>query len=346
MLAGFIVTLAACNTTDTDPDDTNDPDNTNDPDDAEVIEDASLTDLSIDGTSIMGFDSATEAYTVVLSGDATAPVIDATQFDTTSDVTITNATDINSTVDSERTATITVTLADGSESMVYTILYETGIETVDLRSADDFVILAESAISSETASAVTGDIGVSPQAATYITGFSLIMDSTGTFATSSQITGEVFASDYTSPTPSNLTTAISDMRTAYTDAAGRTAHYTELYSGDLSGKTLTPGVYKFGTGVLVNTDLTLHGNATDVFIFQIDGSYTQASATAITLTGGALPENIVWQIADTVSIGTGAHFEGTVLAKTNIALGTGATMNGSLYAQTAVTLDAATVTKP
>jgi hypothetical protein len=219
-------------------------------------------------------------------------------------------------------------------------------DPVDLGSADDFVILAQSGVSSETTSTITGDIGLSPAAATYITGFSLTMDSTGTFSTSSQVTGNVYASDYTSPTPSNLTTAISDMQTAYVDAAGRAPNYTELYSGDLSGKTLTPGVYKFSNSVLINTDLTLDGSSTDVWIFQIEGSLTQASDIDIILSGGALAENIVWQVADTVSIGTGAHFEGTILAMTNISIGTNATVNGSLYAQTAITLDAATVTKP
>ncbi len=341
MLAGFIITLAACNTTQTNPDDTLEDD------DPVVTQDVTLRGLSVDGTSVIDFDTENEAYVWVMSeGQTTTPVIDATQYASSSTVLVEDATDVTSSVESERTTTITVTLEDESQSMVYTVLFKSNSDPVDLRSANAFVIIGESAISTETMSVVTGDIGVSPAAATYITGFSLIMDSTGTFATSSQITGHAYASDYTSKTPSTLTTAIGDMRTAYTDATSRTADYTELYSGDLSGKTLTTGVYKFGTGVLVNTDLTLHGNATDVFIFQIDGAYTQAATTDIILTGGALPENIFWQVADTVSIGTGAHFEGTVLAKTNITLGTNTTLNGSLYAQTAVTLDATTITKP
>jgi len=134
------------------------------------------------------------------------------------------------------------------------------------------------------------------------------------------------------------------METAYTDAAGRAANYTELYAGDISGKTLTAGVYKWSTDVLINSDVTLSGGANDVWIFQIAGKITQASATNITLTGGAQAKNIFWQAADTVSIGTTAHFEGTVLAMTNIELKTGATVNGRLLAQTAVTLQANTVT--
>ncbi len=355
LFAGVILTLAACSVTGDDTDDPNDDtmdpdDDTTDPvdDDTDPIDmDATLSDLSVNGVTVMGFLPATEDYVMILSSEnTTTPVVEAELTNADSTMDIVNAADVDSMSAADRTATITVTTSDESATTDYTILFDTNIETIDLGTADDFAILAETGISSETSSMVTGDIGVSPSAATYITGFSLIMDSTNTFATSSQVTGDVYASDYTSPTPSKLTTAISDMRTAYVAAAGRTANYTELYNGDLSGKTLTTGVYKFASSVLINTDLTLNGSATDVWIFQIEGSLTQAATTDIVLTGGALPENVFFQVADTVTVGTGSHFEGTILAMTNIAFNTNSTIDGSLYAQTAVTLDAVTVTKP
>jgi len=169
------------------------------------------------------------------------------------------------------------------------------------------------------------------------------MDATNQFSTSSQLTGKAYASDYTSPTPSNLTTAISNMEAAYVDAAGRAANFTELYAGNLSGKTLSPGVYKWGTGISANTNVTFSGTANDVWILQVSDGITIASGVNILLSGGAKASNIFWQAADTVTIGTGAHFEGTILAQTNISLGTNASINGRLYAQTAVTLDANTV---
>ena len=64
------------------------------------------------------------------------------------------------------------------------------------------------------------------------------------FSTSPQVTGKVYASDYASPTPANLTTAIGDMQTAFTDAAGRAASVTELGAGNIGGMTIGPGVYK------------------------------------------------------------------------------------------------------
>ena len=92
--------------------------------------------------------------------------------------------------------------------------------------------------------------------------------------------------------------------------------------------------------------MTLSGGPTDVWIFQIAGSVTQASATRVTLTGGAVPQNVFWQSADAVSIGTTAHFEGVMLAKTMVAVKTGASVTGRLLAQTAVTLQMNTVAQP
>ena len=221
-----------------------------------------------------------------------------------------------------------------------------GAACVSLGTAANYVILAKSGISTVPASVVTGNLGLSPAAASYITGFSLTADATNVFSTSPQVTGKIFAADYAAPTPSNLTTAVENMMTAYTDAAGRAAGVTELGAGDISGLTITPGVYKWSTGVVINTDVTLSGSATDVWIFQIAGGLTQASATRVTLAGGALAKNIFWQVFGIVDIGTTAHFEGIALVQTAITLKTGATANGRLLAQTAVALDASTVVQP
>lgn len=217
---------------------------------------------------------------------------------------------------------------------------------VDLGAAGGFVILAKTGISTVPGSAITGNIGLSPAAATYITGFSLTADSTNEFSTSPQVTGRVYAADYEVPTPANLTTAVGAMETAFTDAAGRAADYTELAAGDIGGLTLEPGVYKWGTGLLIPTDVTLQGSATDVWIFEIAQDLTMASATRVVLSGGAVPENIFWQVSGLVSLGTTAHLEGIVLVQTAATLATGASVNGRLLAQTEVTLDGSTVTKP
>jgi len=222
----------------------------------------------------------------------------------------------------------------------------TSPDAVNLPTAGDYVILAKTGISTTGATSITGDLGLSPAAADAITGFGLIADGSGVYATSSLVTGNVYASDYTSPTPSNLTTAVSAMETAYTNAAGRTADVTEYAAGDISGKTLYRGVYKWGTGVLITTDIAISGSSTDVWIFQIAQDLTVANGVKMTLSGGALAENIFWQVAGQVTMGTTASVKGIILCQTQIVLNTGAVLNGRALAQSAVTLDSNTVTQP
>lgn len=214
-----------------------------------------------------------------------------------------------------------------------------GPASVDLGAAGDFVILAKSGISNVPTSSITGNLGLSPATATALTGFALTMDSSGEFATSAQVNGMVYASTYTSPTPANLTVAVLDMQAAYTDAASRAPDHTELGAGNIGGLTLPPGVYKWGTGVTIPTDVTLSGGPNDTWIFQIAQDLTMSSATNVILSGGAVAQNICWQVFGVVEIGTTSHFEGVILSQTSIVLSTGASINGRLMAQTAVTLD-------
>jgi hypothetical protein len=219
--------------------------------------------------------------------------------------------------------------------------------TVDLGTAGGFVILTKTGISATGTAHVTGNIGVSPISHTAITGFGLIADPSNVFSTSALVTGQVFAADYAVPTPSNMTTAVGNMQTAYTAAAGRSTNYTELYAGDLTGRTLTRGVYKWGTGVMVSAGgVTISGTATDVFIFQVSQTLTLASGAAVNLTGGALAANVFWQVGGDVTIGTSAAMKGIILCQTAIIFRTGASFSGRALAQTAVTLDANGVTDP
>lgn len=220
-----------------------------------------------------------------------------------------------------------------------------GPKPVALGTAGKYVVLAKSAITNVPTSVITGNLAVSPAAASYITGFALTR--AGTRWTSPQVTGSVFAADNDAPTPSNLTTAIGNMQTAYTDAAGRpTPTELNLNAGALGGLVIPPGLYKFTSAVTVASDFTIAGAPNDVWIFQISGNMTMAAAKKMTLSGGARAKNIVWQVAGAVELGTTAHAEGIVLSQTAITLHTGASTNGRLLAQTAVNLEASTVTAP
>jgi hypothetical protein len=218
---------------------------------------------------------------------------------------------------------------------------------VNLGAAHNFTILSKSGISTVPNSVLTGNIGVSPIARTAITGFSETADSSTLFSTSDQVHGHIYAADNAGPIPAFMTMAVSHMEAACVDAAGRALpDFVELGAGEIGGRTLVPGLYKWGTGVSIAKDVTLSGGPNDVWIFQIAGTLTQAAATKVILTGGAQAKNVFWQPSDVVAIGTTAHFEGIILAKTMIAMKTGASMNGRLLAQTAVTLDQNVVTQP
>lgn len=222
-----------------------------------------------------------------------------------------------------------------------------GPAAVDLGSSGNFAVLAKSGISTTGTTSIAGDIGVSPIAATGMTGFALTMDSTNTFSTSDRVTGKAYASDYAVSTPAMMTTAISDMETAYTDAAGRTLPTaTELGAGNIGGMTLVPGLYKWSSDVTIPTNLTLNGGANDVWIFQIAQNLTISSGMRVILSGGAQAGNIFWQVGGQTTLGTTSVMNGNILDQTAIVLNTGATLNGRALAQTAVTFDSNAVTRP
>ena len=220
-----------------------------------------------------------------------------------------------------------------------------GLAVVNLGSAGNYVILAKTGISNISTSAITGDLGLSPAATSYITGLSLT-NATG-YATSAQVTGKIYAADMAAPTGINLTTAVENMITAYNDAAGRpTPDFLELGTGNIGGQTLTPGLYKWTTTVTMPSDVTISGGANDVWIFQISQNLLMSNGVHITLIGGAQAKNIFWQVAGQATLGTTSHFEGIILSMTGITLQTGASFKGRALAQTAVVLDGNTVVLP
>ena len=233
----------------------------------------------------------------------------------------------------------------------FTAIPPQGPGTINLGGAAIYTILSKTGISTTVGSSVTGNIGVSPAAATGITGFGLIMDPSNVFSKSSPsslVSGNVYAADYAVPTPANISTAVSDMENAFTTANGLvTSVITELGAGDITGMTLVPGLYKWSTGLLISASgVTLTGNANDTWVFQIGQGMTVANGAIIHLAGGAQAKNIYWITASDAVIGTTVDFSGNILSQTKIALNTGSKVTGRLLGQTAVTLDAATVVFP
>lgn len=216
--------------------------------------------------------------------------------------------------------------------------------TIDLGTAIDYVILAKTAINNFATSAITGDLGLSPAVTSYITGLAMT-DASG-YATSSQVTGKLYAADMANLTPANLAATIGDMFTAYNDAASRTMpDFVELGIGSMGDKIITPGLYKWTSDVIIPTNIILSGNVNDVWIFQIDGDLIASSAVNIILTGDAQANNIFWQVAGKATLGATSHFEGIILSRSGITLQTGASLNGQAFSQTAVTLDSNLIAK-
>jgi hypothetical protein len=233
-------------------------------------------------------------------------------------------------------------------------------DAVRLGKADKYVILTKTGISTVPTSAITGDIAVSPIAATAITGFGLSAHSTNKFSTTPQVVGQVFAADYAVPIPTRLTDAIGAMEAAYTDAKGRhTSSGNEYDSPAFSlgvqdgvlavlGSTaneMTSGVYTFKE-VTIGADIYFTGSATDIFIIQISGNLMQVDGTNVHLLGEAKAENIFWQVAGKVEVGTGSHMEGILLAKNQILFKTGSSLKGRAFSQTSCDLQVATITEP
>ena len=227
-----------------------------------------------------------------------------------------------------------------------------GPAPVDLLSisTNNFVVLSTSGITNTGShlTQITGNIGSSPITAAAMDGVfcSGPDEITGTiYGANAAYVGSGNQSSFQGAAPDNtlVANAVLDMGTAYADANARAPDYTELGAGNIGGMTLAPATYKWGTGVLIPTNVTLSGGPNDVWIFQIAQGLTVSSGVEIKLAGGALPQNIFWATFAAADIGTTAKFQGVILSQTSINMKTGTTINGRLLAGTAVSLDATTV---
>jgi len=220
-----------------------------------------------------------------------------------------------------------------------------GPTTVSLGTAGNFAVLAGSGITDVPASSITGNVGLSPTTGAGITGL-----------TCTEVAGTIYSVDAGGPLPCRvtnpalLTTAKSDLTTAYGDAAGRTPITTfGAADNQLGGKTLVPGVYAFGHAATANLigNLTLTGDGNSVWIFQASSDLVFAGSSTVHFSGGAQACNVFWQVTSSATLGTSSSISGTILALTSITAAHGASINGRLLAQNgAVTLDDNSIVRP
>lgn len=204
------------------------------------------------------------------------------------------------------------------------------MEKVAVGNASYFAVLSGSAITNTGETHISGDIGLSP--GTSVDGFP-----PGEFVGALRVNDNI------------ATQAKLDLTTAYNDAAGRTSKDMVSLSGNIGGKTLTPGLYKSTSSLEISSgDVTFDakGDQDAVFIIQIASSLTTTSGRKVILSGDAQASNIFWQVSSSANFGTTSVFKGTVMALESITFDTGANLEGKALARNgAVTMDANTIVK-
>ena len=225
-------------------------------------------------------------------------------------------------------------------------------EPVPLGASSTFALLASAQITNIPTSSITGDIGLTPDAAANITGFSMP-------GSCPEVTGNVYGVDATGPAcvtvaPVVLEEAKTDAGLAFANARAATRGTPIAISGDLHGLTLYPGLYESGTSLEISPGgllyLDAQGDDDAVFILRSATSITTESTSEVVLQNGAHAGNVYWTAGSTVTLGTSSIMKGTMLAGTSIAVLTGAHLEGRVLnhgpAAEAVTLDACTIVVP
>ena len=204
-----------------------------------------------------------------------------------------------------------------------------------LNTAGNYAVIGGQTITNTGSSVITGKLALSP--GTSVTGFP---------------PGTNLGTDIANAAASQAQT---DLGNAYTAAAN--AGPATVLTGDLGGRTLTPGVYNYSSSAQLTGSLTLDGqgstNAT--FIFQIGSTLTTASAASVVLINGAGACAVFWQVGSSATLGTGTNFQGTIMTLASITMNTSATIGvgggvngGRALARTAgsVTLDTNMIVPP
>jgi len=213
-------------------------------------------------------------------------------------------------------------------ALVFGWALEAQASPITLGTAGNFAVLAGSTVTNTGYTTVVGDVGLSPGSA--VTGFP-----PGTVTG-----GAIHVAD------GSAGAAQADLSAAYIDAAGRNVSPIAV-AGDLSGQTLTPGLYNSTSSLGITGTLTLNGAANSVFIFQVANSLTTGTGSSVVLTGGLTAANIFWQVGSSATLGTYSTFNGTILAQASVSIATGAVLNGRALAEAgAVTLDSNPMANP
>jgi hypothetical protein len=180
-----------------------------------------------------------------------------------------------------------------------------------LGSAQNFAVIAAATITNAAfATAITGDMGLSPGSS--ITGFP---------------PGTVTGATSTGDASSIAGLARADAGSAYQAAKtlGESPESPER-AGNLGGNVLHAGVYHSTSSLSIGgAPLTLdaQGDANAVWIISMNSTLTTTSGGDVILAGGAQAKNVYWRVGSSATLGADI-FKGTIMADTSITLGTAA----------------------
>lgn len=191
-----------------------------------------------------------------------------------------------------------------------------------LGAAGAYSVLAAQSASSANTTTIAGNLGLSPGLEVSITG--------------PWVVGGAIYFGATGPAADAQAGALS----AYNNLAGQTSD--GLWSGALEPQ---PGVWSSGSSETFTGTLTLNGSYTDVWVFQIPASLTFSGN--VVMGGAAQACHVFWQVGESVTIASGSHFVGTIIAENDISLVSGATLSGRIISLVgAITVDNNTISMP
>jgi hypothetical protein len=211
---------------------------------------------------------------------------------------------------------------------------------LNLGIAEDFAVLAYSNITSVPSSSINGKVGLMPGTRDMIT-----MDPTEVTGGATEIIG---SDDETTPV-NLLSNAKVDMVTAYGKAVSLSpdADKIGMFQGNIGGKSLKAGVYKWDSDLNIVSDFTVEGNETDVWIFKVSGHLNVASGVHMTLGKGVKAKNIFWQVAGSAVIESSSEFYGTIMAQQFIELRNHSILTGRAFAKNGyISLNQSIINKP
>jgi len=299
----------------------------------------------VTGTFSEDMDAATiGTSSFTLAGPGSTPVSGAVFYDAANRIATFRSTN-NLAGSTTFTATLTTALKDLAGNTILSNdvwTFTTGAaptiigpESVNLRSAADFAILAFNTVTNvnSVGTTVNGDLGIFPGSA--VTGFP-----PGILNGSQKLAN---------PTAQQ---AQADLLAAFNDAAGRPNP--AVLAGNLGGLTFTPGLYKNSSSVLIsgsgpgnNVTLDAQGDANATFIFQIGSTLTTGPGSQVILSGNAKAANVFWIVGTSATLNTTSIFKGNILAASAVSLKTGASLEGRALARNAaVALDSNVITTP